>query len=72
MSVVQIGWSGGKDSTCAVMKHIEYGDKVKAVCYVPMFTREIPLILKNHYNFIINTADYFHSLGAEVFLQMVV
>lgn len=67
MSVVKIGWSGGKDSTCAVMKHIERGDKVKAVCYVPMFTKEIPLILKQHYNFIINTADYFRSLGAEVF-----
>ncbi len=68
MSVVKIGWSGGKDSTCAVMKHIERGDKVKAVCYVPMFTKEIPLILLDHYRFIIKTAVYFRSLGAEVFL----
>ena len=68
MAIVKIGWSGGKDSTCAVMKHIERGDKVKAVCYVPMFTREIPLILKDHYRFIIKTAAYFRSLGAEVFL----
>ena len=67
MSIVKIGWSGGKDSTCAVMKHIERGDKVKAVCYIPMFTKEIPLIKKNHYEFIKNTADYFRSLGAEVY-----
>lgn len=67
MSVVKIGWSGGKDSTCAVMKHIERGDKVKAVCYIPMFTKEIPLITKRHYEFIKNTADYFRSLGAEVY-----
>ena len=70
MSVVKIGWSGGKDSTCAVMKHIERGDKVKAVCYVPMFTREIPLILKNHYIFIINAGAYFRSLGAEVYFAL--
>lgn len=67
MDVVKIGWSGGKDSTCAVMKHIERGDKAKAVCYVPMFTKEIPLITKKHYEFIVNTANYFRSLGADVF-----
>ena len=67
MSIVKMGWSGGKDSTCAVMKHLEQGDKVKAVCYIPMFTKEIPLILKDHFNFIINTADYFRSLGVDVF-----
>ena len=65
--VVKIGWSGGKDSTCAVMEHIEQGDKVKAVCYVPAFTKEIPLISKKHYEFIQNTAEYFRSLGAEVY-----
>lgn len=32
-----------------------------------MLTKEIPLILKDHYEFIINTADYFRSLGAEVY-----
>ena len=67
MNIVKIGWSGGKDSTCAVMKHIERGDKVKAVCYVPMFTKDIPLITKKHYEFIQNTANYFRSLGAEVY-----
>lgn len=65
--VVKVGWSGGKDSSCAVMKHIQRGDKVKAVCYIPMFTREIPLILRDHHEFILRTADYFRSLGAEVF-----
>jgi hypothetical protein len=66
MSVVKIGWSGGKDSSCAVMKHIERGDKVKAVCYVPMFTETIPLLLERHYSFIIQTAKYFERLGADV------
>ena len=32
-----------------------------------MLTKEIPLILKDHYEFICNTADYFRSLGAEVY-----
>ena len=68
MEVVKIGWSGGKDSTCAVMHHIKRGDKVKAVCYIPMFTKEIPLISKKHYYFILKTAEYFRSLGAEVYL----
>lgn len=67
MSVVKIGWSGGRDSTCAVMEHIERGDKVKAVCYIPMFTKEIPLISQKHYDFIKNTSEYFRSLGAEVY-----
>lgn len=67
MAIVKIGWSGGKDSTCAVMEHIKIGDKVKAVCYVPMFTNEIPLISKDHYAFIIETADYFRGLGADVY-----
>ena len=67
MDVVKIGWSGGKDSTRAVMAHIQRGDKVKAVCYVPMFTKKIPLISKKHYEFILKTAEYFRSLGAEVY-----
>lgn len=66
MAIVKIGWSGGKDSTTAVMKHIERGDEVKVVHYTPMFTKEIPLILKDHYAFIIQTANYFKSLGVEV------
>lgn len=66
MSIVKIGWSGGKDSTCAVDLHLEQGDTVKAVCYIPMFTDTIPLIQKEHYEFILRTADYFRSKGADV------
>ena len=68
MDIVKLGWSGGKDSTCAFLKHIERGDKVKAVCYIPMLTKEIPLILKKHHEFILKTADYFRSLGADVYI----
>lgn len=66
MPIVKVCWSGGKDSTCAVLKHIERGNKVKVVCYVPMFTKEIPLILIDHYEHILRTAQYFKDLGAEV------
>ena len=66
MATVKIGWSGGKDSTCAVMLHIRRGDKLKIVCYIPMFTEKIPLILKKHHIFILQTAEYLRSLGAEV------
>lgn len=68
MAVVKVCWSGGKDSTCAVLKHLEEGDTVKVVCYVPMFTQDIPLIGKKHYTFILNTAEAFRSMGAEVHL----
>lgn len=36
------------------------------VCYIPMFTKTIPLLLKDHYEFILRTADFFRCLGAEV------
>ncbi len=64
--IVKVNWSGGKDSSCAVMKHIMRGDKVIAVCYIPMLTDTIPLLLKDHYEFILRTADKFRSLGATV------
>lgn len=67
-TIVKVGWSGGKDSTCAVMQHIQQGHKVKAVCYVPMFTETIPLIEKDHYEFILRTAELFRILGADVYL----
>ena len=54
--IVKVSWSGGKDSTCAVMKHIEAGHIVKVVCYVPMLTELIPLLTEEHYDFILNTA----------------
>ena len=68
MNIVKIGWSGGKDSTCSVIKNIEAGNHVKAVCYIPMLNKTIPLISKQHYNFILNTADRFRSLGAEIYI----
>ena len=68
MDIVKVSWSGGKDSTCAVLMHIKLGHKVKVVCYIPMFTDEIPLLLKNHYKHIMNTAEIFRKLGAEVYV----
>lgn len=68
MAIVKLSWSGGKDSTAAALLHLERGDKLKMVCYIPMFTKEIPLILKSHYEFILRAADYFRSRGAEVYL----
>ena len=65
---VKVSWSGGKDSTCAVLIHLEAGHKVKAVNYTPMFTEEIPLLLKDHYEFIQNTAERFRDMGAEVYM----
>ncbi len=35
--VVKVFWSGGKDSTCAVMLHLLQGHKVKVLCYIPIF-----------------------------------
>ena len=64
--VVKVSWSGGKDSTCAVMLHLLRGDTVKAVCYIPMFTDTIPLLLKDHYEHILRTADKFRAMGAKV------
>lgn len=68
MAIVKVGWSGGKDSTCSVLLHLEQGDYVKAVCYIPMFTTEIPLITKKHYDFIMNTAERLRGMGAEVYI----
>lgn len=67
MDIVKIGWSGGKDSTCAVYKHLERGDVAKIVCYVPMFTEEIPLINKEHNEFILNQANIFTQMGGTMF-----
>lgn len=66
--VVKCSWSGGKDSTCALNMHIESGHCVKAVCYIPMFTQTIPLILKDHFEFIHDTAERFRKDGAEVYI----
>lgn len=66
MAVVKVSWSGGKDSTCALWMHLQQGDTVKAVCYIPMLTDDIPLIMPEHYEFIHKTADRFRAMGAEV------
>lgn len=68
MDIVKVMWSGGKDSTCSTILHINKGDHVIAVCYVPMFTKEIPLILKDHYEFIIDSKYKLERMGAEVYL----
>ncbi len=65
---VKVSWSGGKDSTCAVLIHLALGHTVKAVNYTPMFTEEIPLQLKDHYEFIQRTAERFRGMGAEVYM----
>ena len=67
INTVKICWSGGKDSTCAVMQHILRGDEAKVVCYIPMFNEKIPLISKQHYEFILRTSEYFESLGGKVY-----
>ena len=66
--IVKVSWSGGKDSSCAVMQHLHACNTVKVVCYIPMFTDAIPLITKVHYEFILRTADRFRQMGAEVYI----
>lgn len=65
---VKVSWSGGKDSTCAVLLHLRDGHKVKVVNYTPMFTEEIPLLLKDHYEFIQRTAERFRDMGVEMYM----
>lgn len=66
MDVIKINWSGGKDSTASVILHIQERHKCIVVCYIPMLTKEIPLIAKEHYEFIMKTADVFRVYGCEV------
>lgn len=68
LDVVKVSWSGGKDSSAALKMHLDLGHIVKAVCYIPMFTKEIPLITKEHYEFILKTAKRFRSEGAKVYI----
>lgn len=67
MNIVKCCWSGGKDSSCATHLHLTQGDKVIVANYVPMFTEEIPLILKEHYEFIMQTIELWKQMGAEVY-----
>lgn len=66
MDVVKVSWSGGKDSSCAAHLHMLQGDDCIICNYTPMFTEKIPLILKDHYEFILQTADRFREMGAKV------
>ena len=59
-------WSGGKDSTCAGDMHLERGDDVHFICYIPMFDDVIPLIERCHYEHLLRCADYYRSQGAKV------
>ena len=67
MDIVKCCWSGGKDSSCATHLHLSRGDKVIVCNYVPMFTDDIPLILKEHYEFIMQTIELWKSMGADVY-----
>lgn len=67
MSIVRCSWSGGKDSTAAVLLHLERGDVCKVVCYIPYFDASTPLILNEHYQHLISSARKFEENGAEMF-----
>lgn len=68
MDTVKISWSGGKDSTAAVILHLRRSDHCKVVCYVPFFDSDTPLIRKDHYAHILKTADLFRKQGAQVWI----
>lgn len=68
MDTVKISWSGGKDSTAAVLLHLRRGDQCKVVCYIPFFDIDTPLIRKDHYAHILKTADLFRKQGAHVWI----
>lgn len=67
MDVVKCCWSGGKDSSCATHLHLLQGDKCIVTNYIPMFTEDIPLLLKEHYEFIMQTIELWKQMGAEVY-----
>lgn len=67
MDTVKCCWSGGKDSSCATHLHLLQGDKCIVTNYIPMFTEEIPLLLKEHYEFIMQTIELWKQMGAEVY-----
>lgn len=63
---VKVNWSGGKDSTAAVLLNIAEGYDVVAVCYIPMFDQSTPLIMPHHLEFLKIAAAHFRRLGADV------
>lgn len=64
----KINWSGGKDSTAAAIMHFNAEHECSLVCYVPMLCDGIPLIMPNHYEYIMKTADIFKSWGFKVYI----
>ena len=42
---VKVSWSGGKDSTCSVLLHLQAGYKVKVVNYIPMFQKKSAVLV---------------------------
>lgn len=67
MDTVKCCWSGGKDSSCATHLHLLQGDKCIVTNYIPMFTEDIPLLLKEHYEFIMQTIELWRRMGAGVY-----
>lgn len=63
---VCVCWSGGKNSTRAIFEYLKLGHKVTAVCCIPMFDEEIPLIDDSHYQFILGTKVMLEKLGVSV------
>lgn len=61
--MVKISWSGGKDSTAATFLHIEKEIQFHAVCYIPMLNENIPLMIKEHYEYIQETACIIGQYG---------
>ena len=68
--IVKVSWSGGKDSSCAVMLHLERGHKVKAVCYIPMFTETIPLLLTKNIEIIAIIVGYLPLQGIKLLVTI--
>lgn len=63
---VLVCWSGGKNSTRAIYEYYTRGYKITAVCFIPMFTKKIPLIDLEHYQFLQQCAKLFRSWGIRV------
>lgn len=68
MSIVKVSWSGGKDSTADVILNTKDWNTCKIVCFIPMLTKEIPLIRKAHYEHIIKASEVFESWGHKVYI----
>lgn len=65
--IIKLNWSGGKDSTAAAMLHLHAAHELKMVYYIPYLENGIPLIMPEHYGFMIKTAEQFYRAGAELY-----